>query len=56
MGFFLPWKAKVLAGRRIYSKEDLPEEVPRSTKPQWIRASDPSASRTTLRKDSKECL
>ena len=57
IGFFLPWKAKVLeyAGRRIYSKDDLPE-VPRSTKPQWIRASDPSASRTTLRKDSKECL
>ena len=56
-GFFLPWKAKVLeyAGRKTHSKDDLPE-VPRSTKPQWVRASDPSASRTTLRKDSQECL
>ena len=56
-GFFLPGKAKVLeyAGRKTHSKDDLPE-VPRSTKPQWVRASDPSASRTTLRKDSQECL
>ena len=57
MGLHLPLKTKILeyAGRRVYAKDDLPP-IPRSSKPQYIRASNPDSETTTLQKDSKECL
>ena len=38
-----------------HSEDDLPP-IPRSSKPQYIRASNPDSETTTLQKDSKECL
>ena len=54
---FIPLQARVLeyGGRRVFTKTDLPG-VPRSSKPQYIRASNPESSTTSLQKDSKKCL
>ena len=56
-GLHLPLKTKILeyAGRRVYAKADLPP-IPRSAKPQYIRASNPDSETTALQKDSKECV
>ena len=56
-GLFIPLQARVLeyGGRRVFTKTDIPV-VPKSSKPQYIRASNSESSTTSLQKDSKECL
>ena len=55
-GVFIPLQACIVdGGRRVFVKTDLPP-VPRSSKPQYIKASNPDSSTTCLQKDSKERL
>ena len=56
-GLFIPPGARVLEckGRRLHCKSDLPE-IPASAKVQFVRASNPEASHTRLRRESVESL
>ena len=56
-GLFIPPGARILEykGRRLHCKSDLPE-IPATAKVQFIRASNPEASHTRLRRESAESL
>ncbi len=56
-GLFIPPGARILEykGRRLHCKSDLPE-IPATAKVQFIRASNPEASHTRLRRESVESL
>ena len=57
VGLYIPPGSKILEhrGQRLHSKADLPE-VPASAKTQFIRASNPEATHTRLRRESVESL
>lgn len=54
LGIDMRQGSKILeyGNQRLHTKADLPE-VPRTSKNEWVRASDPHASHTTLRKESR---
>ena len=56
-GLFIPPGARILEykGRRLHCKSDLPE-IPATAKVQFVRASNPEASHTRLRRESVESL
>ena len=57
VGLYIPTGSKILEyrGHRLHCKADLPE-VPASAKTQFIRASNPEATHTRLRRESVESL
>ena len=56
-GLWIPVGATIIEAQHqtISKRSELPT-VPRSHKPTWVRASDPQATKTQLRKDTRDCL
>ena len=57
LGIHMPQGCKLLeySNQRLHTKADLPE-VPKTSKTQWVRASNPEATHTTLRRESLESI